>query len=128
MKSKANKPTLLVVDDDPMIFEIIGQELESEFHIIYANDGQEALKILSTVIPSIMIFDVMMPNLNGIELAKKVKMNTALSAVPFLFLSNVTSTEEVHEALVLEPMAFINKPIDLKILRNTINELMILVD
>mgnify|MGYP000400238369 FL=1 len=125
MKSSSKKPTLLLVDDDPMVFEIIGQELESEFYIIYANDGQEALAILSRVIPTIMIFDVVMPNVSGIELAKKVKMNTALSSVPFLFLSNITSTEEVHEALGLGPMAFINKPIDIKALRKTINELMI---
>ncbi len=126
MKTKATKPTILLVDDDPGVFDIVSQGLKGEFYILSASDGVEALEVLSNVLPSLIIIDILMPNINGFELAKKIKADKTLATVPFIFLSSVTRTQDVHAALSLGPMEFINKPVDTSRLEKTIRELMFL--
>ncbi|WP_204106783.1 MULTISPECIES: response regulator transcription factor [Spirulina sp. CCY15215] len=84
---KENKK-LLLVDDDPNLILLVKDYLEWKgYEVIAAENGQEALEILETNTPDMIICDVMMPEMDGYTFVEKVKENAKLNWIPFLFLS-----------------------------------------
>ena len=79
---------LLVVDDEKDILEFLKYNLEAKNYIIEtAQDGMSALRKLKTFKPSVIILDVMMPRLNGVETCEKIREDSTLNDVIILFLS-----------------------------------------
>jgi DNA-binding response OmpR family regulator len=79
---------VLVVDDDPGIRRIIEILLQKNGYTVQtAPNGQEALEVLDTVVPDVMVLDVMMPGMSGFEVCKAVRTNKRLQSVPVVFLT-----------------------------------------
>jgi len=108
-----NPSSILIVDDEPDNFDVIETLLSVQgYHLYYASNGQEALSILDTVNPDLILLDVMMPGLNGIDVCKKIKADLQWKAVPVIMVTALSSKEDL--ALCLEAGAddFISKPVN----------------
>jgi two-component system alkaline phosphatase synthesis response regulator PhoP len=112
MKKNLMKKKILVVDDEKDIVDIIKYNLEKEgeFEVITASNGKQALELAETV-PDLILLDIMMPELNGFEVCKKLKNNPLTSYIPVIFLT--AKENEIDEILGLEIGAddYILKPI-----------------
>jgi CheY-like chemotaxis protein len=94
--------TIFLVEDDPVVVKVYGAKFEREgFHVEVAEDGLIALKMLSTAKPDIVVLDLMMPKLNGVDVLKYIRSTPALKATPVIILSNAHMTSLAQEAAAI---------------------------
>ena len=105
--------TLLVVDDNPANRDLLSRRLERKgFRVIVAEDGQRALDILATSRVDLVLLDVMMPGLSGLDVLRKVRETQPPSALPVVMVTARTESDDVVEALELGANDYVTKPID----------------
>lgn len=103
--------TILVVDDSESIREVVSFTLEKAGHkVLKAIDGQDALKYLDGTDISLIITDLHMPIMNGIELIKKVRATEAYKRIPILFLTTESQKNKKLEAKAAGATGWIIKP------------------
>lgn len=97
MAEQKNK--ILLVEDDPMIARMYQRKLESDgFSLTLAFNGEEGLAALKKEIPGIILLDIMMPKMNGLETLKAVKADEATKNIPVVILTNLGDRPEDVEA------------------------------
>lgn len=110
-------PVLLFVDDNADFCEFMSATLSSEFTVLIANNGREALAILEQKDVNIVVSDVMMPVMSGTELCKRIKTNIQWSHIPVLLLTARTAEEYEIEGLTLGADDYLTKPFNVDILK-----------
>lgn len=105
-----HRPNILVVEDDANIRFLLKDILKDEYIVHEATDGLKALEIMSKMIPDLLICDVMMPNMNGLELCNKIKNAPATCQVPVIMLSARGSEDHHMEGYEVGADAYIAKP------------------
>jgi two-component system, sensor histidine kinase and response regulator len=106
-------PSILVVDDEPNNFDVIETLLDQEgFEIHYASSGQKAINRLETFKPDVILLDVMMPELNGIEVCKIIKTMTKWQFVPIIMVTALSSKEDLGKCLAAGANDFMSKPVN----------------
>ena len=119
-------PKVLVVDDEPDIVEILRYNLQKQkFSVLTASNGNEALEIALVEIPDLIILDVRMPGMTGIETCRKMRTFDSLKDIPVLFLTADTDEYTSMSAIEAGGNHFITKPIHPTILLNMIKEMTI---
>lgn len=104
---------VLVVDDDEFIRRLIGINLELEgFEVHQAADGEEALRQASQVRPDVMVLDVMMPRLDGIEVARRLRADVATSNIRLVLVSARAQAVDVRRGEDSGVDAYITKPFE----------------
>lgn len=104
---------VLVVDDDEFIRRLIGINLELEgFEVHQAADGEEALRQASQVRPDVMVLDVMMPRLDGIEVARRLRADAATSNIRLVLVSARAQAVDVRRGEDSGMDAYITKPFE----------------
>lgn len=94
--TKSNKPLVLIADDSDDIRKYLKSLLENDYQIIEATDGLEALTVINKKLPDIVISDVMMPNMDGIQLCEEIKNQINTSHIPIILLTaRTTLTYEI---------------------------------
>ena len=116
----ARRITLLLVDDSEDFLEYLSGVLSSEYHIITATDGQEALDKMETRCPDIVLSDVMMPNMDGNELCRRIKANPATTNIPVVMLTARLTEENEKESRDCGADDYFTKPFDIKVLQEHI--------
>lgn len=102
---------ILVVDDDPGILRIVEFTLQrSGYEVRTAPNGQEALKILRTLLPDLMILDVAMPGLSGLDLCHIVKRDQRLQNVPVIFFTAQDSPKDFRAGMDSGGIIYLLKP------------------
>jgi len=92
--------TLLVVDDDPMVADLVRQLLEGEpYEVVSVSDGEQALAALEREAPSVMLLDLLMPNMDGFELLKRLRTNPSWRDIPVIVLTAKHLETTEREAL-----------------------------
>ena len=111
-KDFSERRRVLIVDDDPKVLDLLVELLEMEgYHVSSATDGRSALEQVPVFAPDLVISDVVMPMLNGIELCKLMKQDVALSSIPVLLISGVRQSEEDNlEGLVAGADDYLDLP------------------
>jgi len=104
------KHTVLLVDDNPELLEVLGDELCDIYTIATAANGEEALDVLKKSSIQVVICDVMMPVMDGFEFCKIVKSNVEYSHVPIILLTAKNTLQSRIEGLELGADAYIEKP------------------
>ena len=122
MRSKT-KYNILIVEDDEDISQYLVHELSANFHISSCHNGKEAMEQLMRQQPDIIISDIMMPEMDGITLCKKIKQHINLNHIPVILLTAKTRAEDNIEGLNVGADAYITKPFNIEILRKTIENL-----
>lgn len=114
------KYRVLIAEDDDEIRQYISNELSTGFHVSGCNNGKEALDIIMREKIDLLISDVMMPEMDGITLCKKVKQNINISHIPVIMLTAKSKTEDRIEGLEVGADAYMVKPFNTEILRTTV--------
>ena len=122
-KSLKHKHTLLVVEDNTDIRKLIVSEMGKKYHILEASDGKEGLKAAIEKKPSLIISDVVMPEMDGIEFCTKIRHNEVTMHIPFIMLTARNSIEQQIEGLEHGADAYIAKPFDLNYLQANVKRL-----
>ncbi len=117
--------TVLIADDSESIRSLLEMILSAEGHtVVQVGDGREALAYLKDNTPDLLILDVTMPFIDGIEICGRVKRISRLKASPVIILTAHTDEDSKKRALQAGADAFVNKPLAGKNLRQTINEML----
>lgn len=104
---------VLIVDDDPSTRLLYSINLELEgFHVLEAADGRRALAIARAEHPDFVLTDVMMPGLDGFELAEALGRDELTSRIPVVFLTGETTAGNEARAHALGAVAYLTKPLD----------------
>lgn len=104
--------TLLIIDDNEEIRHYIRKIFASKFEILEAADGEEGLQLINRYLPDMIISDVLMQSLNGIELCSLVKADPALNHIPLVLLTASTSAEIKLKGIECGADDYISKPFD----------------
>ncbi len=117
--------TLLVVDDDKFQYKIIDAALKGEnYRLLFAESGNEAMIMLHKVLPDLILMDVMMPGMSGLEVVRKIKAYPRLADVPIIMLTGKSEKDIVMESLKAGAKGFIVKPYKRDILVTRIREVL----
>ena len=122
--SESDRPTILVVDDNADLRRFIGTLLEGEYRILSACDGREALEKATRELPDLVVSDVMMPVMDGLELCKALKGQLATSHIPVILLTAKSMEEQRAEGYDSGADAYISKPFSEKVLLSRIGNLL----
>jgi DNA-binding response OmpR family regulator len=106
------KPKLLVVDDEPLLREVLRDFLSEQFEVTECASGFEAVRMASELSPDVILMDVMMPEMDGVTAVKKIRENEQTRSIPILMLTAVNSTPNRIEAFDLGVDDYITKPFD----------------
>ena len=121
----SKKETILIVEDNVEIQDSLKELLEDEnYAIIQAFDGLEGLRLASKCLPNLIISDVMMPEMDGIELSKKIKLNSATSHIPMIILTAKSAAKDKMEGYETGADEYIIKPYDEDFLKTRIKNLL----
>jgi len=107
-----DKVKLLIIDDDPKVGWILTEGLEGSYDIKLARDGVEGIQVASKEQPQLILLDIKMPGMDGIEVLRKLKKADIASEV--IMLSGHGETKYIVESIQLGAAEFINKPFDVK--------------
>lgn len=111
------KPTMLIVDDDDDLRKYINKVFSSEFTVLQAVNGQEGLTLAQQYLPDLIISDIAMPELGGMELCKQVKENPSLSHIPVILLTASTASETRLQGIEVGADDYITKPFEKELLK-----------
>jgi two-component system sensor histidine kinase/response regulator len=112
--STKTKPKILVVDDQPINIKLLQRKLERQgMDINVAYSGQECLDSVAADLPDLILLDVMMPEMDGIETCQHLKSNPETETIPIIFITAKASKEGKLQGLDAGAVDYITKPIDL---------------
>jgi len=104
--------TVLAVDDEPMNLEILQELLADHYNVVTATDGQACLDTVDEIQPDIILMDVNMPKLDGIETCKQLKENSLTASIPIIFVSALASQQEKMVGYQAGADDYLCKPFD----------------
>ncbi len=105
---------VVVVDDDEELRSFLETELGATYHVHAYSDGKKALEGIADIVPDLVITDVVMPEMDGIELLKRIKSSTKTSHIPVILLTTKTAQQSRIEGLEQGAEAYIDKPFNLE--------------
>ncbi|RFP21870.1 hybrid sensor histidine kinase/response regulator [Duganella sp. BJB488] len=104
--------TILIVDDIPANLDVLVNYLEeNQFRVLVAQDGEEALERCGLVQPDLVLLDVMMPGIDGLETCRRLKQDSATAPIPVIFMTALTDSENVVAAFDAGGVDYVTKPI-----------------
>jgi len=104
------KPTILIAEDNDDLRFYIKDNLQNQYNIYEAANGEEALAIILKIIPDLIISDIVMPGIDGIELCRRVKTDKKVSHIPLILLTARSTEEEQFEGIETGADDYIEKP------------------
>ena len=124
VSENTNRPTVLVIDDNTDIRQYERTLLQDEYIVLEAADGKEGLAVALKEVPDLVICDVMMPVMDGLELTERLKTNTATSHIPVIMLTAKNLEEHRAEGYEHGADSYITKPFHSKVLLARIENLL----
>jgi len=118
------KYKLMVVEDNDDVRELIIDSLKSGYNIVNCANGQIAMDLLEQEMPDLIISDIMMPGINGIQLCQNVKSSESTNHIPFILLTAKAAVEHQLEGLGIGADAYLSKPFSIQLLQLNIRNLL----
>jgi len=125
-----DKLKILVVDDEPETVEMLKVALErGNYNVVAAYDGKEGIEKARSEKPALIVLDIMMPRMNGVEACKIMKSDTELASIPVIMLTAMasqipTSSYSMHDGMEIEADDYIEKPVDPNLLLARVNAML----
>ncbi|MGD1804287.1 hybrid sensor histidine kinase/response regulator [Dapis sp. BLCC M126] len=108
-----NIPSVLVIDDEPNNFDVIAALLSNQdYELYYSDNGENAIENLDAYNPDLILLDVMMPGIDGIEVCKQIKAMSKWQAVPIIMVTALNSKSDLANCLKTGADDFISKPVN----------------
>lgn len=124
-KEKKERDTVLLIEDNEELRVFLKTQLEDSYNIIEANNGREGWSKIKKHLPSLIVSDIMMPELDGISLCKMLKEERNTNHIPIILLSAKTSNESEVEGYGAKADAYVKKPFNVNVLKANINTLIL---
>jgi len=121
--NKELKPTILIIDDQKDLRTFIKEIFEPEYKVYEASNGEEGLKLVKEVYPTLVISDFMMPVMNGVEFCVKMRSNISTSHIPLVLLTAKTGDAVEVEVFESGADAYVNKPFSQLVLKSRVESL-----
>ena len=121
---KTHLPTLLVVEDNPDLCNLLRMQLEDKYNVLTASNGAEGMKKVNRFHPDIVVTDQMMPEMTGNELLQNIRNDFRISHIPVIILTAKTGEEEKLKSVSLGANAYITKPFNKEYLIVRIEQLL----
>jgi signal transduction histidine kinase/DNA-binding response OmpR family regulator/ligand-binding sensor domain-containing protein len=109
-----DRPTLLIIDDEPDVRSFLKEVFEKKYHVILAVDGQDGMEKLKNSQPQLVICDLMMPNLSGYKVCETIKTDEATAHIPVILLTALNNDTNKLEGLELGADDYITKPFSIR--------------
>lgn len=122
--SSKDKPLMLIVDDNEEMLNFLSSSFSAQYSILTAEDGVEALEKLKEHEVTLIVSDWMMPRMNGVEFCKALRVDQAISHIPFILLTAKTDTNSKIEGMDCGADAYIEKPFSVQYLEACIKNLL----
>jgi DNA-binding response OmpR family regulator len=117
--------TVLVVDDDPVILKLLEVNFEMEgFGVLVAHDGEEGIEVARSGQPDVIVSDIMMPKVSGLELVVALKSDPSTSDIPIILLSAKAQNADVRTGLDAGADDYVTKPFEPLDLVDRVNALL----
>ena len=117
LDTEIKKPTLLLVDDEPVNLRVLKQLLGNDYQLVFAKNGEEALKLAESRLPNLILLDVMMPGLTGFEVCRQLKQKKQTRAIPIIFVTALNDEHDEAEGFEAGAVDYIIKPISSAIVK-----------
>lgn len=123
-EADSDKPVMLVIDDNKDIRQLIGEIMGDEYNVIYASNGRIGVKLATKYIPDIIICDIMMPVMDGLECCRILKNEDSTSHIPVIILTACSMDEQRYEGYESGADGYLSKPFSGDVLRARCRNLM----
>jgi diguanylate cyclase (GGDEF)-like protein len=120
------RPRLLVVDDQPLNIQTLYQIFQADHEIFMATGGKQALEACLLHQPDLILLDIVMPGMDGIEVCRRLKNNPKTREIPVIFVTSQGSPDEETLGLEVGAVDFISKPVNPSVVRARVNAHLIL--
>jgi CheY-like chemotaxis protein len=122
----APEATILICDDEPSLRELMRISLDTgpAYRFVEAGDGSDAIELLESTRPDLILLDVMMPGTNGIAVLEHLRAQDGLSETPVIVVSAFASPADRQQAIEAGATRFVKKPFDPEALRSLVEELL----
>ncbi|MES2610680.1 MAG: response regulator, partial [Pseudomonadota bacterium] len=129
LATEPERATILVVDDTPDNLQLLAGLFRDRFKVKIAHNGEKALAICqSDTPPDLILLDVMMPGMDGFEVARRLREHHASECTPIIFVTAMTDDASRHQGLSLGAIDYVFKPIEPELLRLRVSNLMYYVE
>lgn len=119
------RPTILVVDDAAENLDLLSHLFKNLYRVRIANSGEKALNICqSNNPPDLVLLDIMMPGLDGFEVARRMREHPTSETIPVIFVTSMTGEKERHQGMELGAVDFVTKPVDPDMLKLRVQNFM----
>jgi putative two-component system response regulator len=106
-----SRPTLLLVDDEPNNLQVLRHILQEQYRLLFARDGDKALQLARSETVDLILLDVMMPGMTGLEVCRQLKQDPATAAVPVIFVTALSDSRDEAEGFAAGGVDYITKPV-----------------
>lgn len=113
---------VMIVDDEFTIRELVEMTLDSDYEVIKAENGLDALQKIDGNMPDLIILDIMMPQMDGFEVCKKLKSDEKTKHIPIIMLTAKHELEDVKRAIKTDVDEYVTKPFEPELLRRRVEE------
>lgn len=117
MNTQDERSRILIVDDEPTNLQILRQVLQEDYRLLFARDGEKALQLAATEQPNLILLDVMMPGLTGLETCRRLKADPATQAIPVIFVTALDDAADESAGFEVGAVDYIAKPISPPVVR-----------
>lgn len=116
-KPENKRPTVLVVDDTPFNLRMVAGLLQDQYQIKVSANGLKAISVCQAAAPDLVLLDVMMPEIDGFEVCRRLKNDPRTAHVPIIFLTAIGEADKIAQGFNLGAVDYVTKPIDPVILK-----------
>lgn len=120
----SQKPLVLIIEDNTDVAQLIGSRLLADYDVCYASDGYSGLKKAEQLVPDIIITDLMMPGMSGLEVCRQIRSNELTSHIPIIIVSARVTDEDRIKGLEMGADAYLCKPFNDEELRVRVKKLL----
>ena len=125
MANSHRRRTILVADDEPEILDLVRMLLEWEdYTVVETTDGEQCLEQARAIKPDLILSDVRMPRMTGLEVLEHLQAEPDLSSIPVIMLSVVTTLPQVRTALQNGAIAYLPKPFEMREMARLVNRVL----
>ncbi|MDR7332004.1 HD domain-containing phosphohydrolase [Roseateles asaccharophilus] len=117
MTASDARPKLLLVDDEPANLQVLRQVLQDHYRLLFARDGHKALELARSEAPQLILLDVMMPGLSGLDVCRTLKAQDATRAIPVIFVTALADVQDESQGFDAGAVDYISKPISPPVVR-----------
>ena len=111
MDTEDTRPKLLLVDDEPANLQVLRHVLQDDYRLLFARDGHKALELARGSAPALILLDVMMPELSGLDVCRTLKAGDATRAIPVIFVTALADVSDETQGFEAGAVDYITKPI-----------------